>query len=355
MGEIVRLNESTLKGMDFVRLAVTYACNDGDLAPSEYAVKRYGENSLPARIARAGGAETLAYQKAAVAAGTTATGNWAELLSSAESAATAFFAVVRERSLIGRLAFRRVPLRTRLIGAASGASAAWVGEGQAVPVSSAVYNESALPGRKVSALIVLTQELMRSADPAAESFIREDMVSAVVEAIDATLLDPANNGVADIKPASITNGITPIASTGDGLQDVRNLINDFEGDLETAVLVGSPQTFAALHDPVVLPGLGVRGGQALGIPAVASKAAGNTLALIDPAGIALGQGTVDIRTSQHGTIEMESEPTQDGTTPTAASQVSLWQNNAAAIMAEAVVNWETVRPSVSLISAVAQS
>jgi hypothetical protein len=346
------------KGLSFTRLAIAMALAKGKDEPARHIAKRrWGEGSVPAKILDVGAAHVFEMvAKAAVAGGTTATGSWAAEIVSAESAATEFFGLVRQRSLIGRIeGLRRIPLQTRLVTAATGFAAAWIAEGKAVPLSAASYDEGTLPPRKLSALCVVSNELLESADPAAELMIRNDLVAACVDALNQSFIDPTNAGVADVEPASVTYGVTDIPATGDGLTDLRNLIDTFPGDLERAVLIGSPLSFAGLHDPNILPGLGVRGGEAIGIPAIPATAAGDALVLLDPDGVALGEAEMALKVSTQGTIEMSDAPTQDAVTPTAANQVNLWQSNSTAIMAEKIINWEVARPSVSLLTGMAES
>jgi hypothetical protein len=360
MSRVVQLNP-TAKGLPFTRIAIAAALGRGDSESMETHARRlYGEKSLPMLIAAAGGLDQLAVAKAEVAAGATVSGNWAEILTASDGASAEFFALVRERSILGRLpGLRRIPLQTRIIEAVSGFTAAWVGEGKAVPVSGATYAQKALPPLKVAALTVQTDELLRSIDPAAEIAIRDDLVNAVVAAINESFLDPENDGEAGVEPASITYGAPDLSATNNGSADLKRLIKLFPGSLERAVLIGSPTSFAALHDPDELPGLGVRGGNALGIPAVAIEAAGTTLTLIDPAGIAIGEGSTDLRVATHANIEMlDSDLTGDAVgvvPPTAASTVSLWQTNSVALMAEQFVNWKVARPSVAVLEGVDQS
>jgi hypothetical protein len=346
------------KGLSFTRLAIAMALAKGkDEAAKHIASRRWGEDSVPAKILKGGAYEVFdSVAKAAVEGGARVSGNWAAEIVSAESAMSEFFGLVRQRSLIGKIeGLRRIPLRTRLVTAATGFAAAWVGEGQAVPLSKASYDEANLPPRKLSALAVFSNELLNSADPAAEMTIRNDLVNAVVDALNASFIDPTNAGVADVEPASITHGVTDIPATGDGLADIRNLIDTFPGDLDRAILIGSPLSFAGLHDPNVLPNLGVRGGDAIGIPAIASTAAGDTLTLLDPDGIAIGEAEMALKVSTQGTIEMSDAPTQDSTTPTPVNQVSLWSTDSTAIMAEKIINWEVARPSVSVLTGMAES
>lgn len=361
MSRVVQLN-APARGSAFTRMVMAEIAHSKGREPDAYAMRRWGPDALATKVAQMGGAEFLAVEKANVTAGATVSGNWANLLADAEGAAAEFFALVRERSLIGRIpGLRRVPLRTRLIRAETGFSAAWVGEGDAKPLSSATYAQETLDPRKVVALTVVTDELLEASDPLAETVIRDDLVAAVSAAIDQSFIDPANAGSAGVEPASVTNGITAISAGANGVDaegrlfDVRDLIEAFPGDLERAVLIGSPRTFSIMYNPQYLPGLGVRGGSALGIPAIASTAAGDTLALIDPDGIAVGSGTTDVRVSTQGAVQMLDNPTIDSVAPTATTTVSLWQTDSAAVMAEQRVNWQVVRPSVAVLDGVAES
>jgi hypothetical protein len=340
--------------MDFVKACIASAIGGADAG--EYASHRWGQKTLPARIASQGGLEHFALSRAAVSAGSTVSGGWAELMVDAESAMTEFFSAIRESSLLGRLNFRRVPLRVRLLGLSSGFIAAWTAEGQSKPISRASFSEDSLAPLKVSCATIVTRELLASADPASEELIRQDMVAAVAAAIDESLLNPANAGTAGLEPASLTNGVPSISSSGDGLADMRQLVDAFPGRLETAVLIGSPKTFLALHDPMVLPAIGAAGGNVLGIRAIPSSAAGDTLTLLDPSGVALGIGDVVARSSDQATIEMDDTPAHEATTPTpTTSLVSLWQCGAVGLLTELSANWVAARPCAATIAGIAQS
>lgn len=332
---------------DFVRAVIASAMTCGqdedEGAAARYAAHRWGEKAVSVEILRRGFAEVTKVATP-VPAGMNETGNWAEDLASPYGAAAAFFAAVRERSLVGRIpGLRQVPIDVRTLSAVDGFEAAWIGEGKPVPVGSASYTDGSLPPRKVAALTVVSRELMLSADPAAEAAIEADLLAALATAIDATFIDPTNAGTAGVKPASVTYGAASEAGTGDGAADLRNLIAGFTGDLERAVLVAHPQTFAVLSDPFLFPLLGVRGGSALGVPAYPSKAAGSSLVLIDPDGIAVGQAAAEIKTTRQGTLQMVDQPTVDSVTPTPTNLVSVWQTNAVAVMAIQSINWAVAR------------
>ncbi len=351
-----------MKTLAFTRTLIAIAATKANLTDPEtmvtaanYAARRWGEGSLAADMLRKDLEGTV--QRTAIPAAATVAGNAAADLESAEGSIAAFFAAVRERSLLGRIpGLRQVPLDTRLLIAADGYEAAWVGEGLGVPVSLATFTADSLRPLKIAALGIITDELLKSTDPAAEGAIQADLLDALSAGIDASFIDPSNAGTPNVEPASITNGAHTEAASGDGAADIRNLVAAFEGDLERAVLIGSPQSFAALSDPFLFPQLGVRGGSALGIPAIPSKAAGTTLALVDPASIAVASGGAEIKVSQQGTIQMTDTPTMDATAGTGATAVSLWQTNGVGIMGVQRMNWKRIRPgAVRVLSGMAAS
>jgi hypothetical protein len=291
--------------------------------------------------------------KAAVGSGAVIpSASWGDALVAWRGASAEFFRLVRDRSIIGQMrGLRTVPLLTRIVGTVSGTTAYWVGQAGAVPVSNAQFLEENLRPLKVAALSVLTEELLEASDPAAEGVIREDLVGAMAEAIDLSFLDIDNAGVANVKPASVTNGLTPIVSV-DPEADLAALIADFDGDLTNAYLIGSPATLAAMSG-ANRPNVGARGGEVAGIPAIPSRAATDTLALIDATAIAIGEADVELKVSREATIEMADNPTNNSVTPTPTNHVSLWQSNSAGVLTTKAINWKLGRPGASIVTGVA--
>ncbi|MDH6273543.1 hypothetical protein M2311_003633 [Rhizobium leguminosarum] len=325
------------KGMTFTRMALAKALGDGDdFNAAGIAEARWGASSAPARILRAVGA-----------------GTYADMGGEFRAAATEFFSVVEQLSVLARLTgIRRVPLRTRMLTATSGASAYWVGEGQPKPAGKMTFTSGSLPSLKVAALAVITVELATSSDPAAELVVRRDMIRSMAEAIDVALLDPLNAGSAGVSPASITHGVTPISAGADPAADLRLLIENFAGDLESAIFITTPSVAVSLAS-ADRPGIGLRGGELLGAPAVTSRSApAGAIILADVSALALGEGASEIRTSRAATIEMlDADLVQDATTGTGTALVSLWQANCLGILSEKEMNWEIQRAgAVSMIT-----
>ena len=347
------------KGTNFTRLVIAKAVGRGDPHDAAgYAAGRWGHESPAARV-----------MKAVVSGGATTDGSWASpLVPDYGSAAIEFFALVRQQTIIGRLAgLRRLPPRVPALLQTSGVIGSWVKEGRAIPVGKMSFERTTMQTLKVAAMTVVSEELLISSDPEAEQIIRADLIRALVDASDGAFISPANAGVEDQSPASITNAVTAIdagAGTADAIRaGITRLVGAFTGDLATAYFVGSPELFVQMNTvaPDNYPNVGARGGEIVGIPALASRSVpldgddNFQLALIDPAGIAYtaDDAQADIRVSRQGTIEMDDNPVGNSVTPAEAVHVSMFQVNAAAIAALMHENWRTVRPgSVGLLNGI---
>jgi hypothetical protein len=98
------------------------------------------------------------------------------------------------------------------------------------------------------------------------------------------------------------------------------------------------------------PGITLNGGTWQGIPVVTSNnvpnsvSAGSIIVLMATSEIFVADdGGVQIDASQEASVQMDSAPTNNGTTPTPTTLVSLWQDNLVGIRAERVINWQRRR------------
>ncbi|MGU1371682.1 phage major capsid protein [Pseudomonas aeruginosa] len=277
------------------------------------------------------------------------------------SAGRAFIELVQTRSLIGKInsisPFRAIPAETRVLAQTERPAAYWTAQGQPKVATHTAFEQKRLDSKKVTALLVLTNELLQGQGAAFESAVSNDLVNPIAALEGVSFLDPTNSGNAE-SPASITSGVTPIPSSGSDADavrtDIRALFASFGGSLETAVIAMHPES--ALELSMMQASLGetsltVRGGEMFGIPVVTSNSVpkdsnGALVALIDPAGILLTDEGVDIKQSTIATIQ-----TDDGQGGT--GYLSLWQNDLTSALAERFLNWEAVRAgSVSWLSGV---
>jgi HK97 family phage prohead protease len=339
------------RGRDFTRALIALAKAAAPDEAEEIAAARWGPRSRAVEVVRA-------ITKTVVEG--MATGNTSALVG---VAAVEFFAAVAERSIVGRLAgLHRIPLQVRVL-TGTGAVASWPGEGRNKPLTKMNFAQQTLSPSKVLGVTVCTQELLEHADIAAEAAIRADLTRAVVEALDEAFIDPANAGVligeAVAKPASITKGLSSVAagSPSDFRADLKALVANFDGDLAAAVLVTTP-TLALGASGADFPQLGVRGGVAAGFPVLTSRyVPAGVVALIDPTGIAYGEGAAETMVVRQGDVLMDAATgvmdiggVGSPSAPTSAQLVSLWQTNCVVLVAGRTVNWGRVRAgSVALI------
>lgn len=277
-----------------------------------------------------------------------------------ESAAVEFFGLIMERSLLGRLTgLRRVPFNRRMLRMVSGAAGYWVAEGNPVPLSKPALDGSSLDALKVCAIIVASEEALTVGGVIAETGFQRDLERAVVDTIDATLLDASNAGAAGERPASITYGAPAVTATSDPGSDLAAMLALFGGDLGAAYFVTDANTATSMallrntSGELVFPDLGARGGSILGIPTLVSRASpvdtsGGQLALIDPTGIAYGSEGLTFESATHATLAMSDTPESDPVL------VSLWQRNLTGFKSIMTANWEVQRSgSVVVLNSIA--
>ncbi|MCN7698208.1 HK97 family phage prohead protease [Escherichia coli] len=176
-------------------------------------------------------------------------------------------------------------------------------------------------------------------------------------------IDPAKAAVADVSPASITNGITAIPSTGDPDTDAAAAFGKFiTNNLQPngAVWLMSSTTALTLSmrknalGQKEYPDMTMLGGTFQGLPVIVSQYVGNQLVLVNAPDVYLADdGGVAVDMSREASLEMQSAPTHDSTTPTAVELVSMFQTNSVAIRAERWINWKRRRDTaVAVISGV---
>ena len=170
-----------IKGLNFARAALAMAMNDGNA--EEWAARRWGQDSKAASIT-----------KAAVNIGDTSA--HAALHGDYAAAVAEFIELVRAESIIGQLnGLRRVPDGTPFLRQTGSTTAKWVGEGKAAPISKAVFARDTIRLLKLMSMTVSTKELLSGPD--ADRILRDELLKATREALDAAFIDPANSGVAN--------------------------------------------------------------------------------------------------------------------------------------------------------------
>lgn len=290
---------------------------------------------------------------------------------------------LRNQLIVGRFgqngipALRRVPFYFPVVTQATGGTAYWVGEGKGKPLTKPSWTRTELTPLTIAALTASTIQALRFSSPSAEMALRDDLTSAVVEAIDSAFIDPANSGVGGSKPASITNGITgTVASVGNDADSIRidaraamGVFVTAKNPLSSGVWVMSGSNALSLATMVnalgqaEFPGMTVNGGTFMGLPVIVSEAAGTTVVLMNAGDVWLADdGGVNVDMSTDASLQMlDASITQDSvgtggppTDPVETSVVSMFQTNSVAIRVETMINWARRRSTgVATITAAA--
>lgn len=347
----VKATTPVAKGTAFTRYVIAQCRAKGNLMQAAEIAKQWTDTP-----------EVEQVLKAAVAAGTTTDATWAAPLVPYQNMSNELIELLRPATLVGRMTgLRSVPFNVRIPGQTQGSTVAWVGETAPKPVSALGFEDITLRFNKLAGIVVISDELARLSTPSAEAIIRGDLVAQIAQFTDDSFINPAYAAVTDVRPASVTNGVTPVPASGtdaDALRaDVRAVYSQFiQANLSTAGaawVMTSTQAMAIgmLMNPLgqpEFPGLGADGGTFMGLPVLTSEVVpsdsnGSIIVLIKQSEILLADdGGVTVDVSREASLQMNSTPDNPATASTVLT--SLWQNNLLGIRAERMITWRKRRP-----------
>jgi HK97 family phage major capsid protein len=255
--------------------------------------------------------------------------------------------LVARRALRGRIpGARPVPPLTRLTALAEGARASFITEGEMIPVSALAFGALAvLSPATVAVIVPFSEELVRSADPAAFGVIQRDLSRALALAQDDALLD-GEAAVPNGRPASILEGVS--AKVGGSLEeDVEALVKAVRGgESESPVFITSLSgalylaTARSANGERLFPDVTLLGGELLGAPVLIASAAGSKLIFMDGAALWYADAGVELETATDASFQFSDTPSAG-----AADMVSLWQANTIAFKAIQYVSWRLADPT----------
>jgi HK97 family phage major capsid protein len=339
---IVTVKSNAPKGSAFTRTAMILAKAKGDLSLAKtLAEVHYKDDAVVNGIV-----------KAAVAAGSTTVAAWAGNLVYPETYGGDFIELLYPQTVVGRLSLKKVPFNVRIAGQTGGSSVGWVGEAAPAPVTSAAFNAVFLTWSKVYALSVLSDEIIRFSNPAAEALVQADLLKATAQGIDSTFLGSAA-AVANVSPAGMMSGAAAVVATGADYESLRKDVQALLApaiaanyNLQTAVLVMSPARALAIGSMLTplgvlaFPNLTMEGGYLMGVKVITSNnVSGSVIQLLIQDEIFLSEDAgpqIDI--SREASIIMDSNPAGASSTP-----VSMFQNGLVAIRIGQFINWQKRR------------
>lgn len=333
-------------GTAFTRYCQALALSKGNLVQASVLAENHFKDTP----------EVSTVLKTAVNAGTTTSTTWASPLVQYQDMVSEFIELLRPMTILGRLdSVRRVPFNIRIPRQTSGSTGAFTGEGSPTPVRELAFDNITLPWAKASTIVVITAELAKLGNPSAEALVRQDLLDGMAQYLDKRLVDPAYPGVANVSPASLTNGVTPTQASGATLaaldQNVRTLMTTF-ADNELSLLTGVWVMSASLairlsmmrtnQDTKAFPELSVKGGTFYGLPVIVSNNVTGSgspgdqfLLLIDQREVLLADdGQMDIDVSAEASVQMNDAPSAG-----AQSLVSLWQNGLLGLKCDRWIYW----------------
>jgi HK97 family phage major capsid protein len=296
--------------------------------------------------------------------------------------ASEFIEFLRPQTIIGKFgtggipSLRRIPFNVRMGRQTSGGSGYWVGQGKPKPLTKFAFDEVTLRWAKVANIAVLTEDLIRFSNPSADALVQQALADALRERMDIDFVDPAKAESANISPASITNGVVGVTSSGTDADAVRT---DVQAVMQkfiaanitptTGVWIMSASNALALSlmtnalGQPEFPGITMTGGTFVGLPVITSEymtdvadSSGSPIILVNASDVFLADdGGIMIDASREASLEMlDSGLSQDATNGTGASLVSMFQTNSVAMRAERVINWKKRRAeAVAMIVAAA--
>jgi HK97 family phage major capsid protein len=303
------------------------------------------------------------FLKEDVPAASTRDATWAGSLVYPTNLAEEFVDWLRPQTIIGRLPTTRIPFNVRFNKQTSAGVGNWVGEGRAKPLTWWGFSPVTFGYYKVANIAVLTEELARFSSPSAEILVRNELAAACLERLDRDFVDPNKAISANVSPASITNGIVNLDSTGTAytnvLQDITKLMNAFaDVNIMPTHWIMSVRNAIALSLMVTsqgvraFPDVSAMGGTFAGLPVIVSNYVthgtplNNFVVLVSAPDILVADdGGFSIDASREASLEMNDAPTMSSGplgSPVGSSGsvvVSMWQTNSIAIRCERFINW----------------
>jgi len=358
-GGVISVRPNVEKGIAFARYAIALGRAKGNIMHAAEIAKQWNDTTPEVamfikQIVQYGSVDAL--MKTAVAAGTTSDATWAGPLVYAQNMVSEFIEFLRPQTIIGRLPqLRRVPFNIRIPRQTAGTSGTFVGEGLPTPVQKASFDALTLTWAKASTIAVLTQELVTMSNPAADALVRADLAAGIAAYLDKRFIDPSYAGVANVSPASVSNGVVSRQASGATLaaldQDVAYVLQQVAAadvSLSSAIWLMSPSEAIALGairtaygDPA-FPNLGVDGGTFKGLPVITSNSVVSSgspgeqqiFLLVQDQILLADDGQMLLDMSTEASVQMNDAPSAG-----AQSLVSLWQNGMVGLKCDRWINW----------------
>lgn len=213
--------------------------------------------------------------------------------------------------------------------------AAWVAEGDPIPVNQMPSASVNLDPYKVGSIAVLSREMIESSN--AERLISDALIRAAGLALDAALFDA--NAATTARPAGLRSGISTL--TASVITDFSQALVEDMGNLISAVsAVGGAGPYAIVLKPGRMATLRMNFVQLTpAVILIPSTAIGNVvMAVATQALVAAISANPEVEVSQAATLHMSDTPVAVGPAAATPSR-SLWQTDAIAVKVRWPASW----------------
>ena len=251
--------------------------------------------------------------KAVVDAGGTS-GTWGDQLAATTGLSNAFLQSLRTLSIFEAMRpfSPEVPFSTRIVVVSSGATGTTVNEAMVKPISKVSLTAADTDLQKSLAIVVLTEELLRSASI---TLFQTELQRAVAAAVDAAFI------------AKIISGISPTSSGGDALEDIAAGVAGLTLDAGSKVFCAtSPAIVKELAflrtsgstNQRAFPELTINGGNLSGVEFFPTSGVSGQLVFFDASQIAHAQRGIELDVARHASVQMDTAPDSPQTAATPA-------------------------------------
>jgi len=235
----------------------------------------------------------------------------------------------------------KVSLYAQRVSIFTSVSASAVSEGAAKPLKRMTLSANDMTPAKATALVVMTNELIEQLTDAGVQALGRELRTAVAVGSDTALLSALTGETAEAMGADSFTG---------ALEDIEELLRLLRlGVGSKPYLIVTPEYSKALAIQAVANGvttLGWNGGEIAGVEVLVSDAqTADKISMVDATGLAVADGGIELRSSEQATIQMDTAPTQETTTPTQSQQVSMFQTNSRALLGERSFAVKAIRPN----------
>jgi hypothetical protein len=236
-----------------------------------------------------------------------------------------------------------LPLRPgRVVIHSSAVVASEVDEAVAKPIKALDLTSETFEPRKIIAMVVLSRELIDGLTEEGLRALGRELRSAVALGSDTAFLTEL--GTTNSFDGSSTTSFDVMMS------DLEELLRNVQlGSTSKPYFLVTSSNAKGLAKAATANGVvsvGVQGGEIMGVPVLVTDGQGSgKVTLVDASALVISSAPIELRSSEHASIEMDNAPSHNSSTPTATQMVSMWQTNNRALLCERQFAVKIIRPS----------